>query len=329
MNVVPIWLLIFKIPYVFVFFLGILLLVGIFMLCFAKKYKVKIINKLFDEFMLTLFVYLFGVMLLYCGKFFDLTIYLYTNPYDNLGSILYLLLIFIICGFFIFIMNKKFIFRGYNWLVSFVISFLLLPFIFLIPSYLLYSKDSVILSKFVMLESSSVKTTVDNLNIPFEDLEIKHDSIVITYNNDEYYNLYKTLEQDASLLFKLSRHLNDITYIVNGNKYIFKRDDINNIYGNVKNVTYKNILKRYEGIKNIYFGHVNDFDIIDKSEICMDRKQLIYEDDNNAYYVTCSDITKLYLVSGDKSYLLKDEIGTKVSLDLLFNSGLILNKEPL
>ncbi len=141
----------------------------------------------------------------------------------------------------------------------------------------------------------------------------------------EIYN-YKTLEYNASILFYLINNLEQVSYKVNDNNYVFERNKIEKIYNNFDDIKIKDIDKRYKGdyFDKIYLGNIDgQINLFDISDLCLEEYVEIYRDDKSIYYVTCSAIDDIILVKGNEQYgiieALKKEI---VTIDQLFETNL-------
>lgn len=160
----------------------------------------------------------------------------------------------------------------------------------------------------------------------FEEL---NSGLVINYDI-ELYN-YKTLEKNASYLFYLINDLDTIVFNIDEVKYNFDYNSISLIYNDFQKTKISDIEKRYnnKNFKNLYLGNINgNIDLFDLSDLCIEEYKEFYEDDNYKYYITCSSLDDIIVVTNNESYKLIDALNdNKFSIDDLFKINVKLKKE--
>ena len=160
-------------------------------------------------------------------------------------------------------------------------------------------------------------------------IEISDNTLNIKYNV-ELYN-YKTLEKNASYLFYLIDDLDTVIFNIDEVKYNFNYNNISLIYNGFKKTKISDIEKRYnnKNFKNIYLGNINgNIDLFDLSDLCIEEYKEFYEDDNYKYYITCSSLDEVIVVTDNETYKLIDALDNeKFSVDDLFKINVKVKKE--
>lgn len=161
--------------------------------------------------------------------------------------------------------------------------------------------------------------------------DINNSSLTIIYDV-EMFN-YKTLEKNSSILFYLINGLKVIDYKINNEIYSFDYDKIALIYNNFKGIKIDNINSRYDGknFSSIYLGNINgNIDLFDTSDLCIENYIKIYQTNDYVYYITCSNIDDILVVTGNKEYKLLDALEEGViEIDDLFNTNIKIKKDGL
>ena len=76
---------------------------------------------------------------------------------------------------------------------------------------------------------------------------------------------------------------------------------------------------------------INEFTIIDETEVCDQALEEIYRDDEYIYYLPCIKSSTIFLKynNGEKTNIKKALDGEKVTIDKLIKEGLKVYKEPI
>ena len=76
---------------------------------------------------------------------------------------------------------------------------------------------------------------------------------------------------------------------------------------------------------------INEFTIIDETEVCDQALEEIYRDDEYIYYLPCIKSSTIFLKynNGEKTNIKKALDGEKVTIDKLIKEGLNVYKEPI
>ncbi|MEG1647755.1 MAG: DUF4825 domain-containing protein [Bacilli bacterium] len=324
----PLWLAIYMSPIVFITIPISLLLIFLILLIGFKIIKEKNIKeKLKKCYIKVWLVYIFTNIL---SSIILLSVYYFINhlinyPLNNLQLIILIVFINILAGLITYFINNIYI---KNTFISLLIALLTLPYLLfwgfsanekvLDDYHNTYIGDNTKVSQIINLlkidkESISLKTT----NEPYE--------LTINLNKEiPSHIIYKKLEQDSSILFNLITNLSIINYNYKEKKFVFSFNQLNKIFSsNLRNISINDINNRYTNMsnKNIYLGHINEYDIFDESITCESKEEEIKEVNNRKYYITCSSLNSIYLYNQEKKYLLKDKIN-ELSIESLLMTNL-------
>lgn len=267
------------------------------------------------------------------------------NPFSSVIAFLYVLAVVILSAYLIYIINYKISFKKVDIekenkrKVCLALALFTAPYLFFLPTSYFYNYN-----KYKTLEdyrdvyvgdNSAVGNIINRLysSSYYDHFELqtkeKPYAITIIYKNNEYGDMYKHLEKDASVLCSLVKNVDIINFEID-KTYTFNRNDINQIYKDVKKVAIEDIMTRYEDEKFeqfTYLGHISSYDLFDTDTTCGIEKKLLFSDEQYNYYVECASIESLYLVnSATKIKLttaLKDK---KISIDSLFSTNLKITK---
>lgn len=338
----------------------IILLVGLKIL---KVTNIKSIYEkvIFKIWVIDLIINFIGILIMSLTQYFgnipfvydNFTLPIAINPFSNIYAIMYCAFVIILCSLLIYFLNKKisFINSGINEkskrILSFLLALLTTPYFFCVPSNI-FTKDDY-QSKLNKLEQyrdsySYNEKAISNIinNLDSKDYIIKFNVentnnlpiIVMDYKeNVLLIDVYKVMEEDASIIFNLVKDIKTITYRFNNESYSFYYDEINKIFDNkIKDYHLEAIKERYkdEKFNNAYLGNINGlYDLFDESTICSKELDSIYEDNNYKYLVSCSQIDYLYLIDNeDNRILLKDAINNNIiTINDLSKTILAIHKE--
>ena len=299
---------------------------------------------------------IFGSILLLLTQFIGANDYLYEkllypvawNPFISIIAFLYVLIVVLICGVLIYFINYKFSFKKTDLdnkskkTISLLLGIMTTPYLFFLPTSYIYKTDITRLEDYqdtYIGDNSAVGNILNRIYSSgyLEDfsLDTKEEpyGIIINYSENIYGDIYRYLEEDSLILFKLIQNIDYVKFNVDNKTYTFDNNYIEKIYENIKDISLDDIYSRY---KNEYFtdftylGHIDKYDIFDTSTFCGNDKNLIYTDSNYNYYIRCSNIDNLYLVNEYKKIKLKTSLeNNEINIDELFNTNLKISKESL
>jgi len=359
-NVIfPIWLILiippivlFVIPSNFIID-SIVLILGFKLLKLTNwfdKYKKSIIKVWIIGFIADVI----GSLLLLITQFLGSSGYLYENlvyplvwnPFKSILAVLYVLIVVLICGFLIYLFNYRISFKKIDLddkgkkAISLLLAVLTAPYLFFLPTSYVYNKNINDLNKYqdsyvgdnsaignIISDISSGKYmdkfSLNTTNKPY--------GVTITYKEDTYIDIYKYLEQDTLILFKLVNNIDYVNFNINGKNYTFDSDYIQKIYNDLDEIEIDDIYSRYKNeyfSKFTYLGHIDKYDLFDVSTTCGIESNEIYRDDNYIYIVKCSDIDALYLVNNNTKIKLSTALRKgQIGADDLFHTDLEISKE--
>lgn len=359
-NVIfPIWLILLVPPIVLIvipsnFIIdSIVLIIGFKLLKLTNwfdKYKSSILKVWIIGFI----VDILGSLLLLLTQFIPFNEYLNDNliyplvwnPFESILALLYILIVVIVCGVLIYFINYKYSFKKTGLdnkqkrFISILLGFITAPYLFFFPTSILYTSSINTLSKYentYIGDNSKVGNIISNIysgsymdtfSLDTKDLPY---GLTINYKEDTYLNIYKNLEEDALILFKLINNIDYVEFKINENIYRFDSEYIENIYENIKEIEISDISSRYNNEyfdKFTYLGHIDKYDVFDTSTTCGIDKNEIYRDNEYIYYVECSDIDALYLVNDSKKIKVKTALEKEIiNTDNLFEIALKISKE--
>lgn len=357
----PIWLILLVPPIVLIvipsnFIIdSMVLLIGFKLLKLTnwfEKYKNSIIKVWIFGFIIDVI----GSLLLLITQFMGKVPYLYDNlvyplvwnPFKSIIAVLYVLIVVIVCGILIYIVNYKFSFKKTDLdekskkIISLLLACVTAPYLFFLPTSYLYERKTSDLDNYqdsYIGDNSAIGNIISETysNDYLKNFELDTDKepygIIINYKDDTYGDIYKNIEEDALIFFKLVNNIDYVQFKINNNNYIFDKEYVEQIFKDINEIEINDIYSRYDNEnfeKFTYIGHINKYDIFDVSTTCGMDKNLIYSDSNYNYYVKCSDINALYLISGNSKKKLKTALEQKeISVDALFQTNLKISKEDI
>lgn len=248
-----------------------------------------------------------------------------TNPYINIISFIYIIILLIINIFIIYKFVKKIIINRYELdivkkrLTFFILIVSMIPYIFFIPSNKIIKSDYNSLEDFrgiVLKNESKVSNMLKYLEVKdyissyVTDTHAEPYSINI-YLNDIDDNYQEMLEKDAAVLLSLIDDVSRVVFSVNDHQYKYTIDTINDIFKNIKKLKLSEIYVRYEDKKfedYTYLGHINNYDIFDTSEFCALEHQLLFAIENTEYYLGCTELKQVLLYNKNKSINIKEAL---------------------
>lgn len=248
-----------------------------------------------------------------------------TNPYINIISIIYMIILFILNIFIIYNFVKKIVIKKYELdiikkrLTFFILIISMMPYIFFIPSNKIVKTDYNSLEDFrgIVLKN---KTKVSNI---LKYLEVKDyiSSYVIDTHVEPYtINIYidnidvnyqEMFEKDAAILLSLIDDVNEVVFSLDNHPYKYSINTINDIFKDVKKLELSKIYDRYEDKKfekYTYLGHINNYDIFDTSDFCELDHQLLFAIENSEYYLSCTSVNQILLYSKNKVINIKEAL---------------------
>lgn len=182
-------------------------------------------------------------------------------------------------------------------------------------------------------EKTVVKKILEKIDQGENLKEFSISNNILNVSYDLEYVKYEILEKNSSILFYLIEDLDELNFSLNDEKFSFNRDEIEKIYRSFEAIDIKFINNRYENIlfENTYLGNIDGvYDVFDVSELCLEKMEQIYQDDNFAYYISCSSLNDLILVSSNKQYKLADALEQKmITIDDLFKTSIKISKVGL
>ena len=265
------------------------------------------------------------------------------NPYTNIFSFIYMVLLLIIVSFVLYTLNKKLIIKNYASedkikLASILITLFIIPYLFFMPSTLFLKPNKSNLDDFrgtLAKDKTSITQIMKNLSLT----EIISSYTLVTDVEPYTLNIYledieagyiKNFEMDASTIFLLVKDINEIVYHYNNLTTTYDINKINSIYGNIKNISLVDLEMRYGGKefeKYTYLGRLGEYDVFDESDFCEETEQLIYEENDMNYYISCTkpEDIKLYDNGLRITSLKKALKEKKITVQQLLDSDLVIS----
>ena len=258
-----------------------------------------------------------------------------------------MILVFAILYFIGYKLIKKFIIKrirkkeDIGRRITIVMTLFIVPYLFFVPTTMFEKTSKSSLEDFkgtLLQKNSDIVNLVKFLNvseyITTYHLDITVQPYTLKFNvKDLDTNAYLYFEQDASIIFNLISNVNEVVFTLDNKDYIYKINDINKIFKDIKSKSLNDISSYYKDSKYkdyIYYGFINDYTVFDTSEYCLEEKQLLFKDDNYNYYFKCTDLSKIMLYSKDIEYTLKDALDKKViTKEDALNSNLTIIKEEI
>jgi len=361
-NVIfPMWLILIVPPIILVTLPSNFIIDSLVLITGLKLFK---INNWFDKYkssiikvwVIGFIVDILGSLLLLFTQFMGNNEFLYENlvypvawnPFESIIAFLYVLIVVLLCGILIYLINYKFSFKKTDLnnkskkTISLLLGIITAPYLFFLPTSYLYKSDITTLEDYqdsYIGDNSAVGNIINKIYsgkyLKEFSLDTKKEpyGVIIDYEEDVYGDVYKYLEEDALILFKLIKNIDYVKFNVDNKTYIFDIDYINKIYENIKEISLDDITSRYKTdyfTDFTYFGHIDKYDIFDTSSICGNDKNLLYTDSVYNYYIRCSSINTLYLVNGNKKTKLKTALEKEeINVADLFNTNIKISKETL
>lgn len=274
----------------------------------------------------------------------NLIINLETNPYNNIISLIYIIFIGLINLLVIYGYTKKIVLKDIkfkNKLLIIPIIILMFPYIYFVPSNKVIKTDFNSLSDYKgtnIANKSKIKTilkyleTTDYINSYIIDTSREPYTLKIYIQNLDF-DYQILFEKDASVIFNLVDEVNEIIFYKDGKNYRYTINYINSIFNDVKKLSLDKIYERYSDSKfddYTYLGRVGSYDLFDISEYCELESQLIFENDNYEYYLSCTKIEQVVLYDKKTSINIKDAIlNNIISYDDLLNSNIDFIKKEI
>lgn len=245
-----------------------------------------------------------------------------TNPYSNIYSIIYLVLIISIDIIIILLFAKKIVIKKYELegtkkYSSFVILVLvLLPYLFFIPSNRIIKNEYNSLSEYKgtsIKNKSKIATLLKHIktskNISSYVIDTHKEPYTLhIYVHDIEENHQVFFERDAASIFNVVDEVNEIKFYLNDKEYIYTINSINRIFKDVKSLNLFQIYERYKDPKfddYNYLGRIEKYDVFDTSEYCELNKQLLFQLQHVNYYIKCSSAEKILLYDKNMSISIK------------------------
>ena len=349
---IPLWFLLIVPPLLIFTFIFNFIQCGLAILCGAILLKIKDPFNNYYKRIMTAFILAIEADII-CILFYALPELLYKidflnknlitpleyNPYKNIFSFIYIFILFIVLIKFIFKRTNKRVLKGFEenddkLRANILITTLLIPYLFFIPSTLLLKPNKSNLEDFRGTISTDRKSTIqilNNLNVSKYISSYTLDTSKEPYTLNIYLNKFtkdrrKKLEIDAATIYLLIRDINEIVYYMDDTTYTYDINRINDIFSNIKRCTLSDIKDRYSTkpfMEYTYFGRIDDYDVFDigKGEI---KEQLIYNDMGIHYYLEGTDYNKIFLYKGEHRYkTLKEALETnEIDIETLQDSEL-------
>ncbi|MEG0407793.1 MAG: DUF4825 domain-containing protein [Bacilli bacterium] len=338
-SYIPLWLLLILPPIIILTLMYGFLMSGVAI--FLGAVALKITNPFDDYFKNVLklfFITIFGDFL--CAFLFLAPEFLYKikiiktniitpleyNPYKNIFSFIYVLLIALIIGYTLYRLISKIILKKQSKIfVNVIMLLFIFPYLFFVPSTFLLEKNKSNLDDFrgtLAQDKSNIVSILNNLNLSKNInsyvLETKKEPYTLQIFLDNQVESYqKKFEIDAATIFMLVKNVNEIVYHMEDSTYTYDINKINSIFGDVKNKNLNDLKKRYTTtyFKNkIYLGRIKNYDVFDVSEMCEDEPQLIYEEKEIHYYLNCTRAEDIILI---------DSTNNKINIKKAFSNNLI------
>lgn len=333
----PIWLILIFPPVIFLLIPGNFIIDSIVLLITLKCLKTSIKEtylKTIIKVVITGFLSdIIGALFLVLGLFLPdiISQNIPWNPFNNILSVLYVIIAILISSLSIYFINKKWSFKDNpnKHIISLALAIFTAPFLFLVPSSLLYyNYNEPTISDFKGITITDNDKMKDLFRyVAIDDLEkIENKNLFINFTDDNTYNI---IEEEAATLFNIIKDLNSVTFINNNKNYYFDKDYFNKIYSSdIYELDYYDMSKRYldENFEHTYYGRVLDYDLFNSNDACSLNRQILFEDDNYIYYVNCSSVNDFYLVKNNETIKLVNALKT-ISIKELDNTILEITKE--
>jgi hypothetical protein len=163
-----------------------------------------------------------------------------------------------------------------------------------------------------LVETSKIETILKKLEYKeyLGSIKTNENGITINYDMESYE--YHNLEKNSAILFYLINDLKETNFIIADETINFKKEDILKIF---KKLSLKGIEVRYKGknFEKMYLGNINGkYDVFDYSDICLQNKVEIYQDEEFTYYASCTSAENLHVVSKEKNYNLTEALEEKI-----------------
>ena len=313
---------------------------------FSKKIEVEellkhIVRKTIKFFLIEILLEVIIVIFYFIPELFNsnkfikenIILNLENNPYTNIYSFIYMILVLSINVIIVLLFSKKE--KKYT---KVLLVILLLPYIYFMPS------NKIIKTKFKTLDdyrnttienNDKIKTILNKLEvgeyISSYTTQKEYPYIIKIYIENLDFDYQIMFEKDASILFNLINETKQVIFTKDGKDYTYKIDDINNIFKNIKKINIKEIEKRYEdsNFSNYtYLGRIKEYDVFDTSEVCELEHQLLFEYNDIKYYLSCSKLEKIIFYGNNKNINIKDALKKNlISYEDIIESNIDLIEE--
>lgn len=254
------------------------------------------------------------------------------NPYKSIWTILYMILTYFIAFKVTYKFTHKHISKIKNTTkikrkqATIIMTFLIIPYILFVPSSLLIKKNKSNLDDFkgtVIGDRTSIVQILKQLktteNISSYMLETKKEPYTINIFVSDIEYCRKNFEMDAAVIFNLVDNLNEVVFFMGEDEYTYTINDINNVFGNIKKKTLKEINDRYikpEMTEYIYLGRLKEYDIYDTYKGDERTFNSIFHIANTHYYLNTNKASDVIAVKNGKKYILSDILKTdEISYD--------------
>ena len=313
---------------------------------FSKKQKVEeilkhVVRKTINYFLIEILLEVIIVIFYFIPELFNsnkfikenIILNLENNPYTNIYSIIYMILVLLINIIIVLLFSKKE--KVYTKVLLII---LLIPYIYFIPS------NKIIKTKFKTLDdyrnttienNEKIKTILSKLEIgeyiSSYTMQKEYPYIIKIYIENLDFDYQIMFEKDASILLNLITETKQVVFAKDGKDYIYKIDDINSIFKDIKKLNIKEIEKRYEDSNfsdYTYLGRIKEYDIFDTSETCELEHQLLFEYNDIKYYLSCSKLEKILLYGNNKNINIKEALNKNIiSYEDIIESNIDLIEE--
>lgn len=263
------------------------------------------------------------------------------NPYSKIFSIIYMVFIAVTIILLATLLIKKFIIKDIKTekvkmrFAKFVILVSTLPYLMFIPSTLVLNPSKNNLEDFkgtIMGDKSDIVTIMkylsvsDNINSYVLDTHSEPYSINLYLSTIDV-NYIQKFEMDAATIFNLVDDVNQVNFTMDGRKYSYSINKINEIFDDVKNTELTSIFSRYKSSNftdYIYLDHLGEYDLFDTSESCDEVTTKLFTYKGTTYYLECGNLSDIVLFKDGKKVMdLKEAIDNdKIDKDELIESFL-------
>lgn len=267
------------------------------------------------------------------------------NPYSNILSFIYIALVFVIVFVVGKMMIKKYVVSKMNLdkkiekTANLLITILIIPYLFFIPSTYFINNERGSIEDYrgtLMSEKSDIVIIMKYLNVTKYINSYILDTHAEPYSINLYLdtidlNQYLYFEQDAAVLLSLVKDVNEVVFIMDGNRYTYTINSINKIFKDVKKKSLNEINKRYSDSKfknYIYYGNIAGYDIFDTSDYCEEELKELFVYNDEKYFISCTSVDKIMFYSSKESFSLKEAIEQeKLDKEIILSTHLNITKK--